>query len=349
MATTRHLRARGRPGGKVLWYWEPSASLRELGFRDRRLDDDPARARREAEAYNHEADLYRVKRQSGLFDGARPGSVRWLIAAYLAHDDYLLLAERTRCDYRRHLDYVGLKLGDAALRAMSPRVVQALKRGLSATPVQANRVVATFRLLLSFGVREGFVQHNPARSFRQYRERPRRQVWRHDEERRFLDVCGPGLALAYLLAVYTAQRQGDVLRLPWSAFDGEVIRLSQNKTGTELEIPVAARLKAALDGAPRTSPIVCVRRDGRPWQADHFRHAFASACKRARVEDRRFQDLRRTAVVRLAEAGCSVPEIASISGHAIDHCQKIIDRYLPRTRLLAQAAITKLDAHRHKP
>jgi hypothetical protein len=64
------------------------------------------------------------------------------------------------------------------------------------------------------------------------------------------------------------------------------------------------------------------------------------------VTDRRFQDLRRTAVVRLAEAGCTVPEIASISGHDIDYCQRIIDTYLPRTRKLAAAAIEKLEGKR---
>lgn len=346
MERTRHLRARGRTGGKTLWYWEPSASLRALGFLPRRLDDDPERAQREAQELNEESDLYRVRQAMGQFAGARPGTVRWLIAAYLAHDDYLLLAERTRDDYRRRLSIVSLKLGDARLRELSPRVVQALKRSLAPTPVQANRVCAVFRLLMSFGVREGFIASNPARSFKQYRERPRRQVWSHGEEARFLAVCGREIALAYLLAVYTAQRQGDVLRLPWSAYDGEVIRLRQGKTGAELEIPVAARLRRALDEAPRASPVICVRADGRPWAADHFRHVFARAVSRARLQDRRFQDLRRTAVVRLAEAGCTVPEVASITGHSMDTCHRIIERYLPRTRRLAAAAIAKLEDYR---
>ena len=37
--------------------------------------------------------------------------------------------------------------------------------------------------------------------------------------------------------------------------------------------------------------------------------------KKVNIEDLWFMDLRRTAVVRLAEAGCSVPEIAAINGH----------------------------------
>ncbi|AMB47835.1 MULTISPECIES: hypothetical protein [Methylobacteriaceae] len=48
----------------------------------------------------------------------------------------------------------------------------------------------------------------------------------------------------------------------------------------------------------------------------------------------------------LAEAGCTVPEIATITGHSQAHAQKILDRYLARTRTLAESAIAKLDEHR---
>ena len=60
-------------------------------------------------------------------------------------------------------------------------------------------------------------------------------------------ICG----LAMLLASDTGQRQGDLLRLPWSSYDGTVIKLRQGKTGAYVSIPVADALKAALDAAPR--------------------------------------------------------------------------------------------------
>jgi len=354
----RHFHERPNRDGSIRLYWRPSASLRKLGFRDRRLSDDRSRALAECEAHNREVDRYRLTMAQGVFDRARPGTLRHLIAAYKAHDDYLLLAPSTRRDYGHRLEIIALRIGDARTRELKPRVVQALKRSFAATPSQANHVLRVFRLLCSFAVREGIMADNPALAFRQYRERPRRQLWRHDQERRFLEVCGPDLALVYLLAVYTAQRQGDLLALPWSAYDGEVIRLEQGKTGALLEIPVAARLARVLAETPRAGPMICTREPLRvpggrpagpirlPWTADHFRHRFAAARKAAGIEDRRFQDLRRTAIVRLAEAGCTVPEIASISGHAIDYCARIIETYLPRTRSLARSAITKLEDHR---
>jgi hypothetical protein len=53
-------------------------------------------------------------------------------------------------------------------------------------------------------------------------------------------------------------------------------------------------------------------------------------------------------VVRLAEAGCTVPEIAAITGHQLDRTARILETYLPRTAPLARAAIRKLELHRRR-
>lgn len=45
----------------------------------------------------------------------------------------------------------------------------------------------------------------------------------------------------------------------------------------------------------------------------------------------------------LAEAGASVPEIAAITGHSYRSINSILEKYLPRTRHLAETAMTKLE------
>jgi hypothetical protein len=45
----------------------------------------------------------------------------------------------------------------------------------------------------------------------------------------------------------------------------------------------------------------------------------------------------------LAEAGASVPEIAAITGHSYRTVNSILETYLPRTRHLAEMAMTKLE------
>lgn len=57
------------------------------------------------------------------------------------------------------------------------------------------------------------------------------------------------------------------------------------------------------------------------------------------TQHRQRRDLRRTGIVRLAEAGATTPQIAAVSGHSIDYCQRIIDTYLPRRTEVALGGI----------
>jgi integrase len=69
-----------------------------------------------------------------------------------------------------------------------------------------------------------------------------------------------------------------------------------------------------------------------------------------------YRQLRHTAIVQLARAGCSgppsspltVPEIASITGHSIKTVTQILEHYLPRDSVAAQNAIAKLEAWRRR-
>ena len=45
----------------------------------------------------------------------------------------------------------------------------------------------------------------------------------------------------------------------------------------------------------------------------------------------------------LADAGCTIPEIASITGHSPRTVQRILDKYLARTGKLAANAIAKFE------
>lgn len=147
-----------------------------------------------------------------------------------------------------------------------------------------------------------------------------------------------------------ANGRGTILRLAWSSYDGSFVKLRQRKTGKPVEIPVTEELKISLDQTPCNSPNIVVNEvTGRPYKEDHFRHEFARIRKKAGLEGLWFMDLRRTAVVRLAEAECSIPEMASITGHELDRTTKILETYLPRTSVMASNAITKLEKYKKRP
>lgn len=122
--------------------------------------------------------------------------------------------------------------------------------------------------------------------------------------------------------------------------------MRQSKTGARVLIPVGAPLKLALDAqrADATAVTILTTVQGRSWTEDGFRTSWAKACAKAGITDLTFHDLRGTAVTRLALAACSVPEIATITGHSLRDVGAILDsNYLNRDYGLAQSAIEKLE------
>src|SRR5690606_1530258 len=108
------------------------------------------------------------------------------------------------------------------------------------------------------------------------------------------------LHLALILALWTGQRQGDLLDLTWFNYDGAKIRLKQSKTGMHVIIPAGGSLKTFLDKQRKESGYILLTQDGKPWTADGFRSSWRKACRKVGVEGISFNNLRGTAVTRLA-------------------------------------------------
>jgi integrase len=147
-----------------------------------------------------------------------------------------------------------------------------------------------------------------------------------------------------VLALWTGQRQGDLLRLPWSAYDGQRLRLQQSKTGRRMIVPAGGPLRVLLDRTERVSPLILTNTYGKPWTSDGFRTSWTKACKKAGIVGLTFHDLRGSAVVRLALAEATVPQIATYTGHSLRDVEAILDaHYLGRDVKLAESAVMKLE------
>jgi integrase len=279
-----------------------------------------------------------------------------VLHAYQASDDFLDRAERTKLDYVRQIKVIEREFADFPLSAMTDRrtrgIFKAWRERLAETSRrQADYAWVVLARALSFGMDRGLVAANPcARGGRLYRGSRAEKIWTAADQAAFLAGAPPHLHLPLLLALWTGQRQGDLLRLPWSAYDGAQIRLRQSKGGRPIVIPVGAPLKIALDAAAKRSPIMLTNSDGKPWTPDGFRASWAKACKRVGIVDVTFHDLRGTAVTRLAICGCTEAEIATITGHSLRSVRAILDtHYLSRDPALAESAIRKLERGTKSP
>jgi integrase len=68
---------------------------------------------------------------------------------------------------------------------------------------------------------------------------------------------------------------------------------------------------------------------GEAWTSDGFRTSWGKAFERAGVDDQdlHFHDPRGTVVTRLALSGCSVPQIAAITGHSSRNVDAILEAH----------------------
>ena len=212
---------------------------------------------------------------------------------------------------------------------------------------QADYAWTVLALILAWAKDRGRIAVNPCeRGGRLYHGTRVDFIWTIEDEAAFLRHAPAHLHLPLLLALWTGQRQGDLLRLTWSAYNDSNIRLRQSKTGVRVEVPVGAPLKAALDQAAKTkrSPTILLTSEGRPWTKDGFRASWGKACAKAGIVDVTFNDLRGTAVTRLALMDSTEAEIATITGHKLGDVRSILDaHYLHRDHALAESAIRKLE------
>jgi integrase len=95
-----------------------------------------------------------------------------------------------------------------------------------------------------------------------------------------------------------------------------VLTVRQSKTGTEVEIPLHPVLKASLDALPQMNMTFLLTEYGKPFAVAGFGNWFCDRVVEAKLPDGlSAHGLRKAACRRLAEAGCTAPQIMSISGH----------------------------------
>ena len=283
---------------------------------------------------------------------APEGTLLAILNAYQNSSNFADLATRTRADYVRQIKRIEAEFREFPLAALSDRRTRgefmAWRDRLALTSRrQADYAFAVLALTLAWAFDRGLVLTNPCeRGGKVYRSKRIESIWTADDEAAFMAKAPKHLRLAFMLALWTGQRQGDLLRLPWSAYDGTTIRLKQGKTGARVAIPVGEPLRVILDATKKRAVTLLTTEHGTAWTEGGFRASWRTACKRAGVSSVTFHDLRGTAVTRLAVSGCSEAEIATITGHSLKDVGAILDaHYLKRDFGLGVSAIRKREEH----
>lgn len=326
----------GRKGDRTLYYWH------RRGHATRRLPDDSTSPDFIAKVHklNAEAD--------GKASGPTPGTIAWLRVVYKESPEYKALAPKTQTNRDHYLRWLERYAGDMRLSSIDRPFILGLRDTLQDKPSTANQLLEALRAVLNWAMERQYIASNPALKPKRLKVKRRKAVWDSESEKAFLRAADQTMTLAFALGAYTAQRLGDICAMTWNQYDGQSIRLTQQKTGELLTVPCHRDLRAILDAAPRKGLAMLITPTGRPFQPSNFNVRWKAISRAAGLEPGAltFRDLRRTAMVRLAEAGANAIQVSAVSGHSIDSSERILERYVPRNEAMAKAAVVKLERHR---
>lgn len=305
---------------KGRWYWIPSKSARELGFRPCPLGPDIHEARKTAERLNGQLDAERRKQTSS--EKVEQGTVKDLITRYRASNRYLKRAPETRKGYAYRLALIEQKAGGLKVKDIRRTDLVQTYEKLKAkyNPAMAASIMRVWRILMKHAYDIGWTEINHAAQIGIEAPESRATVWTPEEVNELIAVAIANgrlaVALAAKLAYHSGQRPTDVLGLSWSQWDGSGFWVKQSKTGERVFAPVSPVLAAELNAMPKEGIYLVLTESKRPYARAHFSREFALVRALAQLTpDLQFRDLRRTAATELGRAGATDDEIRSVTGH----------------------------------
>ena len=283
------------------------------------------------------------------------GTLSGLLRDFEGTKQWRRLADSTKKEYKRAFKFWDAKYGTCPYRALEDKafradVIKWHDEFSGEKPREADNRVTILARVLSWAAKDGPLKVNILDGFESaYASNRSDIIWLPAHIDALMAVASPEMQFAMVLALHTGQRQADILRLAWSQYDGSSIMLRQGKArrigrdAPVIRVPCTKALKATLDIAQRRAAVMLTTKTGLPFKKRYFADQWNATCRAAGIDDLHFHDIRGTTVTMLAEAGCTLPEIVSITGHTLSRAQDILDTYLARTSKLAESAIAKFE------
>lgn len=250
--------------------------------------------------------------------------------------------------------FTGRELG--GLKPSDVRAYIDERRGDGVEPGTINREVGLLSSAINYARREwDWNIPNPAQG-RRLREPEGRLRWLTRAEADALvraavaEPQAPHLADFLRLALHTGMRRSELLGLEWRRIDLQAgliyLEADHTKAGRRRYIPINSVARQAIIGRKRFQVQHCPEslwvfsdRDGRPILS--VKRSFATACRKAGIEDFRIHDLRHTCAAWLVSAGVPLTAVRDLLGHSTI---RMTERYAHLAPENVRAAVALLEA-----
>lgn len=224
--------------GITSWYWQPSKTLAAAGWRPLSLGKDMARAMQATQARNAEVEQWKRgdRRPEGIARKDPTGTFGAVIQRYRREivdgkkpNGKDRLAPKTREAYETSLKRLEIWAGKYPIAFITPARVRALRDANVIAPNKDEpeaggighsatfNMLKTLRQVMAFAERIDMIPKgsNPATQFDLGAPASRKMIWTAEDDAAF-DAAAyalgmPSMALAREVALYTAQREGDLI------------------------------------------------------------------------------------------------------------------------------------------
>lgn len=275
-----------------------------------------------------------------------------LVRAWETGQHFKAKKPRTQQGYSYHagliLDWSAAN-GDRPVAGLGRDAIEAFLALYDDRPTTRRHLKIVLKMLLDHAIALGWRADNPAERIKVAAPESQVTVWELADARREAWACAlagqPSIAALILTNWEIGQRITD-LRLfrrgaEYTPAEG-AFRFWQSKTRAYVTVPVSDDLRGLLDGLAAASPdslyLFTDAATGKPWTEQRLGHVFAAIRTNPALQ---LRALRHSCVVQQARAGCTVPEIASVTGHSPFSVEQILRKYLPRDNQVAWNAQRK--------
>jgi integrase len=286
-------------------------------------------------------------------------TVQQLVDKYYTSNDFSMLRDRTKKDYQYFLGVMCDSFGDVNFDKLSSKQAKHayeewVVRGISF----ANHICTVSSIVFRYAIDMEYAQINPFASVRRKTPPQRKVVWTEEDVRQFLDTAygefqWRSIGLIVHMAYDWCQRLGDMRLLTWDNFDfaNRKLSLEQSKRRSQVTLPIEDDLYDMLIHqeqdfgfqqyvVPRTMP---VQGQYQPYSIERLSKAGRAVMREAGLsEELRLMDLRRTGTTQMVEAGVSMGQIMSVTGHSNPQSVK---PYMKNTYASANNALTTRKAY----
>lgn len=223
------------------------------------------------------------------------------------------------------------------LQGISRSKVELLHRNVGKDmPVQANRVLALLSTMFSKAMVWGYFKgENPCRGIKKFREISRDRFLSGEELGRFFDALeiaeNPDFRDFILLCLLSGARKANVLSMRWKDIDFErsvwKIPGEVSKNGEPMQIPLLAdALEILKRRRAGTSSVFVLEGPGKKGHYMEPKRAWGTLLKRAKLENLRIHDLRRSMGSWMTIQGASLPIVGKALGHKTSQATSIYAR-----------------------